>query len=193
MEPFVFERGKDFSTLLYTKEDALKIALICFACLVANGVLTGCTPISASNGVSPLVPTNTHLQPSAVAACPVSQSRWLKPPEDAAVQGPPAYSNYYVNEDYSIWVTTRWSSGDSDTLRAEPDGIKVGWYRPAGAKLEITGRRLDGEAPPLRAEVPCCYPTRFQASGLYFPTAGCWEVTARAADSELVFVVWVEP
>ncbi len=109
------------------------------------------------------------------------------------MQGPPAYSYYYVNKDRSIWVTTRWSSGDSDYLRADPNGIKVGWFRPAGAQLEVTGRRLDGKAPPLRAEVPCCYPTRFQASGLFFPTEGCWEVTARAAGSELVFVVWVEP
>jgi hypothetical protein len=27
---------------------------------------------------------------------------------------------------------------------------------------------------------------------LYFPTEGCWEVTARAAEHELSFVVWVE-
>jgi len=59
--------------------------------------------------------------------------------------------------------------------------------------MEITGRRLDGEAPPLEAEFPCCYPTRFQASGLYFPTEGSWEVTAKAADSVLTFIVKVEP
>jgi hypothetical protein len=59
--------------------------------------------------------------------------------------------------------------------------------------MEVTGRRLDGETPALEAEFPCCYPTRFQASGLYFPTEGCWEVTAIAEDSVLTFVVKVEP
>ena len=78
-------------------------------------------------------------------------------------------------------------------LKASKEGVKVGWFRPAGADLEITGQRLDGQAPPLKAHVPCCYPTRFQATGLSFPTEGCWEVTARAAESELSFVVWVEP
>ncbi|MBN1451904.1 MAG: hypothetical protein JW963_12880, partial [Anaerolineales bacterium] len=73
------------------------------------------------------------------------------------------------------------------------EDIKVGWFRPEGATLEITGRRLDGKAPALEAHIPCCYPTRFQATGLVFPAEGCWEVTARAADSVLTFVVKVEP
>ena len=64
---------------------------------------------------------------------------------------------------------------------------------PAGAKLIVTGHRFDGAAPPLQFEAPCCYPTRFQASGLYFPRGGCWEVTAKAADKEFSFVVWVKP
>ena len=34
---------------------------------------------------------------------------------------------------------------------------------------------------------------RFRATGLSFPAAGCWEVTAAAAERELSFVVWVEP
>jgi hypothetical protein len=78
-------------------------------------------------------------------------------------------------------------------LRVSEEGIKMGWFRPAGATLEITGQRLDAQALPLHAHSPCCYPTRFQATGLYFPSEGCWEVRARAAESELSFVVWVEP
>jgi hypothetical protein len=57
----------------------------------------------------------------------------------------------------------------------------------------ITGQRLDAEAPSLESHVPCCYPTRFQSSGLYFPTEGCWEINAKTEDRELSFVVWVEP
>ena len=128
---------------------------------------------------------------SPVEACPVSEPVWDKPPEDSAVQNPPEYGYYFVNEDRSMWATAWWT-GEALLLSQYRDGLKVGWFRPEGADLEITGQRLDEEAPPLESQVPCCYPTRFQSSGLYFPTEGCWEVTATAADSELSFTVWVE-
>jgi hypothetical protein len=125
--------------------------------------------------------------------CPVTESVRAKPPPDSAVQGEPGYGYYYINEDSSIWASAWWTEKEEYALRANGEGIKVGWFRPAGATLEITGKRVDGAAPPLEAEASCCYPTRFQASGLYFPTDGCWEVTATAADKKLTFVVWVQP
>ncbi|HSL44089.1 MAG TPA: hypothetical protein VK897_11700 [Anaerolineales bacterium] len=124
--------------------------------------------------------------------CPITEPVWAKPPEDSAVLDPPTYGYYYINGDRSIWASAWWAE-QGEPLRVSEEGIKVGWFRPAGAELLITGQRLDGTAPPLEAETGCCYPTRFQASGLYFPTEGCWEVTARAEDRELLFVVWVEP
>jgi len=78
-------------------------------------------------------------------------------------------------------------------LRVSKEGIKVGWFRPAGAELVITGQRIDAQAPPLIVHIPCCYPTRFQPSGLFFPTEGCWEVTAKSAESVLSFTLWVNP
>lgn len=124
--------------------------------------------------------------------CPATEPAWILPPDDPAVLNPPAYGYYYVNEDNSIWASAYWP-GEEYPLRAGEDGNKLGWFRPSGTALEIKGRRLDEQAPPLYAEVPCCYPTRFQATGLYFPTQGCWEVTAKAADSMLSFIVRVEP
>lgn len=127
-------------------------------------------------------------------SCPVSKPVWAKPPEDAAVLDPPAYGYYFVNDDLSIWASAWWTGLDDEHLRVSERGVKIGWFRPEGATLEVTGQHLDDpQAPPLQAYVPCCYPTRFQASGLSFPTGGCWEVTAKAADSELTFIVWVEP
>jgi hypothetical protein len=123
----------------------------------------------------------------------VSKAQWLKPPEDAAINDPPGFAYYFVNEDQSIWASAWQAEDEENPFRAGEEGNKVGWFRPAGAELTISGRRLDGEAPPLQAEATCCYPTRFQASGVYFPTEGCWEVTAEAEDRKLWFVVWVEP
>jgi hypothetical protein len=60
-----------------------------------------------------------------------------------------------------------------------PDGsieVKFGWWRSGGRKIRISGRRLDAHAPPLRAHVPGGYGRGFQATGLTFPTAGCWSV-----------------
>jgi hypothetical protein len=142
--------------------------------------LAACTSIQLTKGVS-------------ANACLLTEPLWAKPPEDSAVLDPPAYSDYFVNEDRSILASASWTMQKGSGFNVAQEWIKVGWFRPAGAELVISGQRLDGNAPPLEAEVPCCYPTRFQATGLYFPTEGCWKVTAKAADKVLSFVVWVEP
>ena len=72
-------------------------------------------------------------------------------------------------------------------------GQKSYWVRPQGTKLAISGRRLDAGGSPVEAYVPCCYPTGFQIVSLHFPTAGCWQVDARAGDSKLQFVTRVKP
>ena len=71
-------------------------------------------------------------------------------------------------------------------------GMKFGWLRGVSGQLRITGRRLDAEAPPLRAEVPDGYGDRgFQATYIIFPTPGCWEVTGRVGNSSVTFVTKV--
>jgi hypothetical protein len=131
--------------------------------------------------------------PSATVSCPVTEPIWIKPPEDAAIPDAPAFGYYYANEDRSILTSAWWWEQKDDPLLSTEEGIKLGWFRPAGESLEISGRRIDANAPALEADVPAGYPTRFQASGIYFPSEGCWEVTAKAGESRLAFVVWVEP
>jgi len=157
-------------------------------------LLSGCMLFTRSDSgaaaeASTVISTATN--PS--DACLISEAEWVKPPDDSAVLNSPVYGYYYVNADRSIWASAWWIGQDAYPLRASEEGVKVGWFRPEGADLVITGQRMDGQAPGLDAHVPCCYPTRFQATGLYFPTEGCWQVTAKAAGSELSFVVFVEP
>jgi hypothetical protein len=130
---------------------------------------------------------------SAQEACVVTEPTWLTPPEDSAVLSEPAPAYYLTNPDGSILAGAWWWDLEDHAIPFDEQGIKIGWFRPAGAELTITGERLDGRPDPLESVVPCCYPTRFQASGLTFPIPGCWEITATAADSELVFTVWVAP
>jgi hypothetical protein len=98
----------------------------------------------------------------------------------------------------SLWVGALWPHGviifTPDNV--DPDGrlgMKFGWYRLTSGYLTITGRRLDAPAPPLTAEtMPGSYGlTGFNASGVIFPTEGCWQVTGRAGRAALTFVTFV--
>ena len=80
-----------------------------------------------------------------------------------------------------------------------PDGslsMKWPWYvelEDFHGKLEIQGRRLD--APSERSvsgnHSPVLGDPGFHAGKLTFPSEGCWEVTGKAGDSSLTFVVRV--
>ena len=118
------------------------------------------------------------------ATCPVSERVYDSAPRDpnaSAVRG-----HWYRNADRTIWAgflpERGWTVG----------GNKTYWVRPRGTRLTVAGRRLDEDAPPLRAAIPCCYPTGFQIVGLSFPTAGCWEVTAASGSSQLRFVTEIQ-
>jgi hypothetical protein len=96
-----------------------------------------------------------------------------------------------------------WSSGTvifkpGGTGFLTPDGalvMKFGWTRGVPGKLNVTGRRLDGDAGPLRLSANNGYgDVGFQASYLIFPTPGCWEVSARVGereDSRITFITRV--
>jgi hypothetical protein len=77
-----------------------------------------------------------------------------------------------VEDDGSLWMKFPW------------------WHKGKRKRLVIEGHRLDGDAPPLRARL-AGYSGEFQASGLIFPTPGCWEVTGKVDDQTLTFVVRV--
>lgn len=77
----------------------------------------------------------------------------------------------------------------------EPDGylgMKWPWWRKVRGTLMVEGRRLDGPAGPLRANIPGGYgDTGFQSTGLLFAGPGCWEVTGRVGEARLSFVTLV--
>jgi hypothetical protein len=98
----------------------------------------------------------------------------------------------------SLWVGGLWPRGVVIMTRddAEPGGrlgMKFGWYRLTSGYLTITGRRLDAPAPPASGVTfPGSYGlTGFNASGVIFPTEGCWQVTGRVGRVALTFVTFV--
>ena len=63
-------------------------------------------------------------------------------------------------------------------------------------ELKVTGRRLDGDAPPLLTmQTTNAFPGPAAAmlSGVYVPGPGCWEITGDYKGQKLSFVVWVQP
>ncbi len=77
----------------------------------------------------------------------------------------------------------------------QPDGSirwKFPWWRLVPGHLTITGRRLDAPAPALSSRVPIGYgDVGFQATGVVFPSEGCWQITGRTARTSLTFVILV--
>jgi hypothetical protein len=63
-------------------------------------------------------------------------------------------------------------------------------------KLKVTGKRLDGDAPPLmanRATNAFPGPAAAMLVGVYVPAPGCWEITGEYKGEKLSYVVWVQP
>ena len=136
--------------------------------------------------------------------CPVTQpsaSRFQVPEGFPAPQNPFAF--YHGTPE--LWVLL--TPGPWSELPIWDVGMKqkVVWYtklysrwaQMSGAeplpKLEIEGRRLDGNAPLLYVEGanPSHAPGMgyFIMSGVNFPTSGCWEVTGRLGNATTTFVV----
>jgi hypothetical protein len=95
---------------------------------------------------------------------------------------------WYRSPDGKVWTPYgRWRKGADKQL----------WIKPVGARLEVSGRRLDGDAPALKSFIGEAHPADYQPSWVIVPTEGCWEVVARvvdgAEDSVLRFVSYVRP
>jgi hypothetical protein len=130
-----------------------------------------------------------------VRGCPVTRPRPWRPPSGVAEDA--LFGAGVTHGNGKLWVG---GLGEGGVIEAGPDdvepdgsvGMKFGWWREAEGSLRISGRRLDGPARPLRANVPDGYGSRgFQASGVWFPTQGCWEVTGRVGPTSLSFVTFV--
>lgn len=119
--------------------------------------------------------------PERFANCPVTLPTEERPAEPNIA----SWSRlWYRSADGELWA---------DAGRRYAGGVKVGWRKPSGTTLTVTGRHLEMKAQTLTATIPEGYGGAFQASGLTFPVEGCWEIEARAGDSVLTMVNYVYP
>lgn len=90
-----------------------------------------------------------------------------------------------VGADGSLTQKTFWWSDDF-VISEEPD-----------PDITVTGERLDGSAPTLKAGGPGTHGTNpaqgnFMIVGLEIPEAGCWRITAEYRDTTLSYVAWAD-
>ena len=177
---------------------ASRIAVSLVGLLLAAGGLAGCGDDQPARPTGvPSTTAATKLRPVTLAdakRCPVTLPRSVGPPGTS----PDDFFGWGASHGNGIlWVGGLWPRG---VIQAGPEfvakdgsvGMKFGWWRSATGKLQITGRRLDAPAPPARGVVPDGYgATGFQASGVEFPTEGCWEITGALPSTSLSFVTFV--
>jgi hypothetical protein len=143
-------------------------------------------------------------------SCPVTrpQEPRFAPPEPYPRFASPGHF-WYGSQD--LWTSLPIDYTWSRLPRSDHDGgyvQKVFWWRtdydwqlePRPA-LTVTGRRLDGDAPPMAASQATngFHPglQSFMLVGVSVPTTGCWEISGRYDDQgserTLSFVIWVAP
>jgi len=132
---------------------------------------------------------------SPVAVNPSTECRVTKPNGHAPLgqpRGPQTYGNDALSTVLSPNGVVEFRPGGPGFVL--PDGslmMKFPWWRKAEAALEITGRRLDASAPPLRSEIGSSEDVHMVPTYVIFPTTGCWEVSGKVGDVSLVFVTKV--
>jgi hypothetical protein len=111
-------------------------------------------------------------------------------------QSPPGERPDPLDYGNGVLWTALWRHGvvlarPADVVKGAVEA-KFGFWRGVKGQLHVTGERLDGPAPALKADIPQGYGSSgFQATGLTFPTDGCWKVTASVAGHRLSFVTIV--
>ena len=98
----------------------------------------------------------------------------------------------------ALWPEGKVLAGEQDVRTDGSIEIKFPWWA-AGVEgsLTIAGRRLDGPAPPVRAQINSGWTENgfsgdaFWSSGIIFATEGCWQVTGTLGAARLTFVTLV--
>lgn len=87
-----------------------------------------------------------------------------------------------------LWVILpkgSWARADSNGTY----GLKMGWYRLSKGQMHLRAELVDGSKV-ASPHVPGGYPeTGWQATGLDFPSVGCWRVTGSLGNTQVAFVI----
>jgi hypothetical protein len=125
-----------------------------------------------------------------VAVCEPTQPNGDTPPGED-----PSPSFYGNGRLYTTGLGARGEFANPRFVAADGSiGMKFAWWRAPGVgaagDLKIIGHEINSGAS-ITASIPDGYGQRFQASGITFPTEGCYEITGKSGDASLTFVTKV--
>jgi len=100
-----------------------------------------------------------------------------------------------------VWEWIPHSPGHEQDLTAKISWYREGysWSREPVPKIKVTGKRIDGPAPPLMLpQGPATHIILDDyhgsiLTGVYVPAPGCWKITGDYEGDKLSFNVWVVP
>ena len=126
------------------------------------------------------------------ASCPITQPNpATTPPSSIDPSSRPAGLNWLWYGNRYLWTQLPPASTAREKKGA---GVKFPWWRLLSGKLSITGHPVGASTPRLRADIPDGYgDLGFQATGLYFPSYGCWRITGHVHGKNISFVLKVKP
>lgn len=110
-----------------------------------------------------------------------TEKLWIGLPKSGEVWG---WAPRAPGHEHDLTAKVFWGSVDFD------------YHKKEDYSLKVTGRRLDGDAPPLvvdKVTNALFEPHAAMLTGVIVPAPGCWEITGDYKGQKLSFVVWVYP
>lgn len=170
-------------------------------CLAVAVVLLLASCGRAADGAVAAPPATASARTADPDGCPITippQPAFMPPSPPAPAPRSARASEFWYGTP-ALWTSLR----PDGTWSSLPyyDGAytqKVFWWSQGynwKSPLTVTGRRIDGLAPPLRASAATnAFAADIGSSvlvGVEIPVGGCWEITGHLKGTELRFVVWV--
>lgn len=146
-------------------------------------------------------------RPKAPASCPVTlpPATTFTPPGEHEM-GASDNAFWFGNEKLwialpksgEVWGWAPHAPGHEQDLTAKIfwGSVDFDYHKKEDYDLKVTGRRLDGDAPPLVVEKvtnALFVPHAAMLTGVWVPAPGCWEITGERRGQKLSFVAWVYP
>jgi hypothetical protein len=168
--------------------------------LVLIGGCTGSAPSPTAQtpgSIRTTSPAPGEAAPLPPGSCPITQPvPHQEVPKAVVAAVDPGHQGPYGEHDFDYWYgnDALWVELPPGSEVIKPLGEQLSekfpWVRLVRGYLKIEGRRLDGPAGPARVAASTGYGRiGFQASGVAFPTTGCWELTGTIAGGTLTFIV----
>ncbi len=167
--------------------------------IVVMAILTSCG--TTTDRASTVLEATTSASTAAPRTCPITtpSNPPFVPPAPPAPAPRSARAGEFWFGTPALWTSLR-PDGTWSSLPYQ-DGAysqKVFWWsRDYDGKipLSVSGKRIDGSAPPLRSSPATnAFAEDIGSSilvGVELPSAGCWEITGHLKRATISFVVWV--